>query len=295
MIKYQILLYYKYVDIKNPEKVMKQQRALCAKLNLKGRIIIAKEGINGTVEGTTEATKKYIAAMKKIAAFKNIPFKKSPGTGNAFPKLSVKIRSEIVTGNLGAVDVNPQKITGTYLPAEKLHEWFRRKKDFVVVDMRNDYEHAVGKFKGSVLPPLKNFRDLPGALPKLAKYKNKTVVTVCTGGVRCEKASGFLVQNGFKKVYQLKDGIHTYMEKFPAQDFLGSLYVFDGRIAVSFDTKDATHTIIGRCRACKKPSERYINCANLSCHDHFILCSGCAAANGGNFCSSKCSSLVLKK
>ena len=170
---------------------------------MKGRIIIAAEGLNGTVEGLLEHTQQYVEEMRKDLRFADMNFKRSPGTGQAFPKLSVKARSEIVSAHLGDEDVNPNEMTGKYLSAEELYNWIHSDKEFYIVDMRNDYEHSVGFFRNSILPPLKNFRDLPKILPSLTHLKNKTVVTVCTGGVRCEKASGFLVKHGFTDVYQL--------------------------------------------------------------------------------------------
>src|SRR5262245_3507372 len=142
---YEVLLYYKYVGIKNPEKLMQEQLALCKKLFLKGRIIIAKEGINGTIEGLEENTEAYTKALRRKKIFKDIRIKKSEGTGTAFPRLSVRVRDEIVTGSLAEADFNPNECTGEYLTAEKLHSWFRsKKKKFHVVDMRNEYEYRVG-------------------------------------------------------------------------------------------------------------------------------------------------------
>lgn len=278
-MNYQILLYYLYVEIENPVHEMREQRRLCERLGLKGRIIIAKEGINGTVEGTKKGTEEYIKVMVSDPRFTNIDWKKSEGTGDAFPKLSVKVRDEIVSLHLGENDFHPTKLTGKYLTAEELHEWFRTKKEFYIVDMRNDYEHKSGFFEGSILPPLENFRDLQKLLPKLEHLKDKTVLTVCTGGVRCEKASGFLVGNGFKDVYQLKNGIVTYMEKYPNENFKGKLYVFDGRVTMGFNTKDKLHEIVGRCENCDLPSENYINCSTLGCHRHFIMCQDCLKKN----------------
>ncbi len=159
---------------------------LCEELSLKGRIIVAEEGINGTIEGTLENTEKYIGEMGQNKLFKNISFKKSAGSGEAFSKLWVRIRPEIVTSK---IDVNPNWVTGKYLTSEELFWWFEVKKEFYIVDMRNDYEHLSGYFEGSILPGMHNFYDLPSILPKLEHLKGKTIVTVCTGGVRCEKAS----------------------------------------------------------------------------------------------------------
>ncbi len=285
---HEILLYYKYTKIDDPKKFCEAQRQLCKQLGLKGRIIIAPEGINGTVEGLKENTQKYIDEITRDPRFADMNFKRSTGTGDAFPRLSIKVRSEIVSAYLGSDDVNPAVTTGKYLPPEELHEWIHSQKEFYIIDMRNDYEHSIGFFKNSVLPPLKNFRDLPKILPTLAHLKNKTIVTVCTGGVRCEKASGYLVSQGFKDVYQLHNGIVSYMEKYPEEDFAGKLYVFDGRITVAFNSPSVPHEIVGKCAKCQAPSENFVNCFLPSCNKHFICCANCLDKNGKPFCSWKC-------
>lgn len=286
---YQILLFYKYVHIDKPEEVKIWHDEVCARLNLKGRCIIASEGINATFEGTKENIQEYIKELEKDQRFLNIHFKFSAGTGNAFPKLSIKVRKEIVSLHLGTCDINPNEITGVHLKPEELHEWIKNKKEFYIVDMRNAYEHKVGHFENSILPPIENFRDLPKVVEQIGHLKNKTVLTVCTGGVRCEKASGFLITQGFKDVYQLDGGIVSYMEKYPNEDFQGKLYVFDGRVKMGFYTDDTKHKIVGACDACKEPSEDYVNCANPVCHRHFINCEKCVAKNDGKaFCTGGC-------
>ena len=290
---YQVLLYYKYIAIKDPVVVRDEQRALCEKFNLKGRIIVAKEGVNGTVEGLTEDTKKYMQAMQESTYFKDISFKKSEGTGAAFRKLSVKSRSEVVTARL--VELDPNITTGKYISADELHAWFENKKEFYIVDMRNDYEYSSGHFEGFIPSGIHNFYDLPDVLPRLAHLKNKTIVTVCTGGIRCEKASGFLVSNGFADVYQLKDGIHTYMEKYPNKHFKGKLYVFDNRLTVGFNTDSPEHEIVGKCMHCGKACDTYANCEYDMCHYHYICCDGCKDAETGfAFSTPECKEKYLK-
>jgi UPF0176 protein len=290
---YQVLLYYKYVTIEIPEKVRNEQRKLCEELGLKGRIIVASEGINGTVEGTVEATEKYIEAMEKSEYFQYIHYKKSVGTGNAFPKLSVKARKEVVTARLH--DLSPNEITGKYITADELHAWFESKKEFYIVDMRNDYEYISGHFEGFIPSGLHNFFDLPDVLPKIAHLKDKTIVTVCTGGIRCEKASGFLVSNGFKDVYQLLDGIQTYMEKYPNKHFKGKLYVFDNRLTLGFNTNSPEHEIVGRCYYCDTPADTYVNCEYDLCHFHHISCADCLDRETGfAFCKPECKEQYIK-
>lgn len=291
--KHQVLLYYKYVTIPDPEEVKNLQRKLCEKLHLQGRIIIATEGINGTIEGKTSDTERYIEEMEKSELFKGISYKKSVGPGNAFPKLKIRVRPEIVTA--GLPEINPQVVTGKYISAEELHQWFEEKKEFYVVDMRNDYEYISGYFENFIPSEIHNFFDIKQVLPKIEHLKNKTIVTVCTGGVRCEKASGFLVVNGFKDVYQLKDGIQTYMEKFPNEHFKGKLYVFDNRLTVGFNTSDTKHEIVGKCRNCGVKCDTYVNCEYDMCHFHYICCDNCLDEELKlAFCKPECKELYLK-
>ncbi|MFZ2620959.1 MAG: rhodanese-related sulfurtransferase [Minisyncoccia bacterium] len=289
-IQHTIILFYKYVEIDNPEKLRDRQRSLCEKLGLKGRVIVAKEGINATLEGTTKNINEYLKEYLSDLRFSDTHIKKSTGDGDSFPRLSVKVRKEIVTLGLED-DINPNEITGKHLKPEELKQWYKSGKDFVIVDMRNDYEFKVGRFKNSIMPRLQNFRDVPKALGDVEKLRDKTVLTVCTGGVRCEKASGLLVREGFKDVYQLDGGIVSYMEKFPAQEFQGSLYVFDKRIIMDFDSVNNLgdkHVVIGKCDKCGLSNERYVNCKRPECNKHFICCESCSEPDGRSFCSIEC-------
>jgi UPF0176 protein len=265
---FQVLLYYKYIKIDNPEELLKQHQKLCKELELTGRIIIAGEGINGTIEGLVENCQKYQNWLVSLAPFADIEFKVSKSDGQAFPKLSIKVRTEIVAGH---TKINPNATTGKYLSPTELQNWFETGKEFYIIDMRNDYEHQSGHFQNSILPKLGHFRDLPKILPSIEHLKDKTVVSVCTGGIRCETASGFLISNGFVDVWQLKGGIFRYLEEFPSQYFLGKMYVFDGRMLLSFGQKS-----IGKCQICGTHSENYVNIANGR-REHIICCENCIA------------------
>lgn len=285
-----IILYYKYTNIPRPKDILIQQRSVCANLGLKGRILIAPEGINGTLEGDHAEIEEYIHYMNDHAIFDQITYKKSIVDGTAFPKLIIKTRSEIVTSYLGEEDVNPAELTGKYITAEELYELMSnkdREKDFEIVDMRNDYEQVAGMFEGSIPSGLTTFKDLKQVADNLAHLKEKKIITVCTGGVRCEKASGYLLSKGYKNVYQLKDGIVTYMEKFPNKHFKGKLYVFDNRILIGFNTNSPEHEIFAKCDKCGVPNENYINCTDDYCHRHFICCENCLS-NGKPFCKIEC-------
>jgi UPF0176 protein len=218
--------------------------------------------------------------------------KRSVGTGNAFPRLSVKVRPEIVSLHLGVCDVDPNQTTGIHLAPEELHEWIKSGKEFYIVDMRNAYEHAIGHFKDSICPPMDNFRDLPKFVKSLKHLKDKTVLTVCTGGVRCEKASGYLITQGFTDVYQLDGGIVSYMEKYPNEDFHGKLYVFDARVAMGFYTDDPKHVIVGKCESCGAQSENIVDCRSGACNGQFIICEDCEKTQinkkGITYCPKGC-------
>lgn len=289
--QYQILLFYKYVLIENPEETRDWFVALSQKYHLTGRSIVAREGINFTCEGKVEDTENFIKEMETDPRFLHIHFKRSIGTGNAFRKLSIKVRTETVSGHLGACDIDPNQLTGIHLAPETLHEWIHSGKKFHIIDMRNIYEHQVGKFAGSICPPLENFRDLPKIIKGISHLKYETVVTVCTGGIRCEKASGYLLSQGFTDVYQLYGGIVSYMEKYPNEDFEGKLYVFDGRVVMGFYTDDPKHKVIGRCESCGSATEHFVNCDHAWCGKHFLLCETCEKekrARGAVTCIGNC-------
>lgn len=301
-MEHQILLFYKYVHIADPIAVRDWLRGLCEKLGLKGRLIVANEGLNITLEGSTDNTETFIKEMEKDTRFLNIHMKRSVGTGNAFPRLSVKVRPEIVSLHLGVCDIDPNTLTGIHLKPEELHQWINGdpasaeatagKKEFYIVDMRNAYEHAIGKFAGSICPPMDNFRDLQKVVKSLKHLKDKTVLTVCTGGVRCEKASGYLLSQGFTDVYQLDGGIVSYMEQYPNEDFEGKLYVFDGRVAMGFYTDDPKHVIIGACEQCGIKSENIVDCRSGACNGQFIICEECEKGQldkkGITYCPKGC-------
>ncbi len=294
--EFQIFLFYKYVRIDNPQETRDWLFALCTRLGIKGRLIVATEGINITLEGKVQNTEAFIIELERDERFLNIHFKRSIGTGDSFPRLSVKVRDEIVSLHLGTCDIDPNSLTGTHLSPEALHTWIADKKEFYIIDMRNAYEHAVGKFKDSICLPMNNFRDLQKVVKSLSHVKNKTVLTVCTGGVRCEKASGYLLSQGFTDVYQLDGGIVSYMEKYPNEDFEGKLYVFDGRVAMGFYTDDPKHVVIGTCEQCGAKSENIVDCRSGTCNGQFIICDECEKEQldekGITYCPKGCQGKV---
>lgn len=281
-----VLLFYKYVSIDSPEEFKMEHKAFCESLRITGRYIVAHEGLNGTCEGTPDAINAYVQELTSDPRFADMHIKYSKGNGAAFPKFKMKVRPEIVSLKLGDEDFNPAEFTAPHLKPDELHQWFENNDDFVIVDMRNAYEHKVGHFPKSVLPPMNNFRDLPQLLPELENLKDKKVLTVCTGGVRCEKASGYLLKKGFKNVHQLDGGMVSYMEKYPAQNFLGAMYTFDNRVVIDYDGGD--HIKIGTCKNCGDTTEKYIDCKNESCEGQFLICESCFAKHGKLYCEDRC-------
>jgi UPF0176 protein len=283
----EIIIFYKYTPIADPASFSAWTKNFSgANYNLKGRVIIATEGINGTLEGTTDEIAAYEDALRTCAFgdFADVWFKHSPGTPDqsAFPKLWVRVRDEIVTLRLKGTelgDVDPRVDTGTHIAPETLKQWFDSGEEFEIIDMRNSYEYDLGHFKNSIDPQTESFFDLPKVIDTLAPLKKKKVLAVCTYGVRCEKASAYLKQQGFTDVYQLHGGIGSYMKMYPGQNFDGSLYVFDARLAERF-TDD--YAVVGKCHHCQASSEVYVNCSNHSCHRHMIVCAPCQEATAGN-------------
>jgi UPF0176 protein len=286
---HEILLYYLYTQVEDPEALRLEQQALCEKLNLKGRIIISTEGINGTVAGARADTQAYVDACAQSELLKEMQFKRSDGLEDAFPKLNIKVRKEIVCGKLQEDDFHPTQITGKRLTPAELHKWFEEGKDFTIIDMRNSYEYRFGHFENSIDPGMRRFEDLPGKLDELKQYQEKTVVTVCTGGVRCEKASGYLVKKGFDDVYQLDGGIVSYMEQFPGHKYDGSLFVFDKRQVMHFNGEN--HQPISACDYCSNTTERFKNCADSKCNRKCVACMECVPKGETRLCR-ECESRV---
>lgn len=269
-----VLLYYKYAELKNPFELAKSQRELCERLKLKGRILLSTEGINGTVAGSIKNIEEYIRQMEKIRSLGKIEWKVSFAKKQIFPKLSIKVRDEIVTLGLKSKgkDVRlPRK--AKYIEPEELLDLYEGGKDFVIVDARNGYEARVGKFKNAITAHIDKFSEFPKFAKSLEKFKDKEIVTYCTGGVRCEKASAYLKQNGFGKVRQLHGGIHEYAKKAAGKYFEGEMFVFDTRMLVSVNSVNPT--VISKCKYCKKLISRYVDCSYPTCHSLFICCREC--------------------
>ncbi|AYG00298.1 rhodanese-related sulfurtransferase [Lactococcus allomyrinae] len=266
---YRVLLYYKYVPIEDGTVFAEQHLLECKKIGLKGRILVADEGINGTVSGTVEQTDAYMELMNADSRFSKMVFKIDEAEEHAFKKMHVRYRPELVNLSLED-DINPLDLTGDYLTPKEFHEAMLA-EDTVVIDARNDYEFDLGHFRGAIRPEIRNFRELPQWIrDNKEQFMEKRVLTYCTGGIRCEKFSGWLVREGFKDVGQLHGGIATYGKDPEVQGDLwdGQMYVFDSRIAVSINQKE--HIIVGRDWFDGSPCERYINCANPECNRRIL-------------------------
>ncbi len=265
-----VLLYYKYVRIEDPEQFMQEQRTLCESLGLKGRILIAHEGINGTVAGDAAATEQYQAALRADPRFADVEFKLSGGDAATFPKLMIKVRKEIVTLGLEQ-DVDPHVNGGIHLePAEWKRMLDEADEDVVVFDARNRYESDVGYFEGAIKPDIEHFRDLPDVMEDYAHLKDKKVMMYCTGGIRCEKASAFFKDQGFKDVYQLHGGIHRYLEQEGREHWEGDCFVFDQRMVVP-DAFALAETPVGVCEHTGARTRHLINCGHVPCHRLFLV------------------------
>ncbi len=286
MKNYRVLLYYNYVAIENPEEVTAQHKELCSDLGLMGRILISSEGINGTCSGTIEQTDAYIEAMRQDPHFADTVFKIDEADEHAFKKLKVKHRQELVTLRLED-DVNPNEITGKYLEPKDFFEQIQQ-EDTILLDARNDYEYELGHFRGAVKPDITNFRDLPNWVrDNKDKLEGKKIITYCTGGIRCEKFSGWLVKEGFEDVAQLHGGIVTYGQdpEVKGQLWDGQLYVFDERIGVPVNQTE--HVVVGKDFYTGEPCERYVNCAHPPCNRK-ILCSEENEHKYMRSCSDEC-------
>ncbi|WP_195927923.1 rhodanese-related sulfurtransferase [Lactococcus lactis] len=266
---YRVLLYYQYVPIEDGETFAQKHLADCKELGLKGRILVADEGINGTVSGTIEQTNAYMELMKNDPRFSSTIFKIDEAEQNAFKKMHVRYRPELVNLSLED-DVNPLELTGAYLDPKEFREAMLD-ENTVVIDARNDYEFDLGHFRGAIRPEIRSFRELPQWIrDNKEQFMEKRVLTYCTGGIRCEKFSGWLVREGFKDVGQLQGGIATYGKDPEVQGDLwdGQMYVFDSRIAVPINQKE--HVIVGRDWFDGSPCERYINCGNPECNRQML-------------------------
>ncbi|MEM7009643.1 MAG: rhodanese-related sulfurtransferase [Thermodesulfobacteriota bacterium] len=280
MDKIHIILFYKFVDIESPDDFAQNQLDFCNNEGLLGKILVANEGINGSLCGSNEKISNYKEFLKSKKQFENINFKEEIGTFNPFKKMIVRVKNEIIRMDQ-ELDLNKK---GKYITPSELIELYNSNEEFVILDTRNNYESEVGKFKNAITPDIDTFRDFPEALKDLDDLKDKKVITYCTGGIRCEKATSYMIKEGFKNVYQLQDGIINFCQQFPDTLWEGKCFVFDQRLLshVDPDTKPIT-----KCIHCNESSDRYKNCKNPTCDDFIVICESCDKKYNG-CCSEKC-------
>jgi UPF0176 protein len=285
MAQYNTLLYYCYSTIADGEQFAADHLKFCKSLNLTGRVIVADEGLNGTVSGSVESCKTYMDTLHADTRFATIDFKVDEVDTPSFVKMHVRYKDEIVHSGLRDPNIiNPQQKTGKHLAPKEFLD-MKDGEDVIILDVRSNYEHNLGKFKNAITLDIENFRDFPDKINELAQYKDKKIITYCTGGIKCEKASALLLHEGFTDVYQLHGGIIKYGKEAGGEDFEGKCYVFDNRLSV--EVNSVNPVVIATCFNCGKVTDKMINCANPECNEHFTQCDECGTATQG-CCSAAC-------
>lgn len=284
MKPYSVLLYYNYTPIADPESYREKHHLFCIQNRILGRIIVASEGLNGAVSGTHADCLNYMEWLKSDPIFQgtDFDFKIEKHDAHTFAKLHVRVKNEIVHSEL---PVNPLERTGKHLKPADFKNMLKNDPDVVLVDMRSNYEHELGRFKGAYTFDMENLRDLPDHVHEIEHLKNKKVITYCTGGIKCEKASAYLLEKGFTNVYQLHGGIIKYGLEEGGEDFDGSCYVFDNRVATIVNSINPE--VISKCHVCDSLSDHMVNCANPECNEHLAICPTCLLEMDGA-CSQSC-------
>lgn len=264
---------YQFKHFPNYEDAQQGLQEVCAKGKVKGSLLIASEGINGTLAGPREGINGVIHYLRHTLGFEDLEYKESFSDTSPFLRMKVRLKKEIVT--LGQPGLDPNKNVGTYVDPKDWNALISD-PDVILVDTRNDYEVEIGTFKDAIDPKTKSFRDFPDFVKKnLDPKKNKRVAMCCTGGIRCEKSTGYLLSQGFEKVYHLKGGILNYFKEIPEAQSLwkGECFVFDERVSVDQNLAPGQY---GLCHGCREPVttadensplyERGVSCPR--CHKH---------------------------
>lgn len=286
---YEVILYYRFHEIKDPQSFCEEHKLFCKELGVKGRIYIGKEGINGTLGGTPEQVAAYKEQLTSIEGFDGIDFKTDTSDYIPFAKLICKTRDEIVALCEDDVDLSRG---GKYLEPPQWREVLESEEEYVLIDVRNDYESKIGHFEGAITPEVKNFYEFPDWLDNLKVDKNKKVLMYCTGGIRCEKFSVLMKEKGWKDVNQLHGGILRYGKEEGGVHFKGKCFVFDDRLVVPVNERDMEP--IAECEITGKPADTYINCANMECNKLFV-CSEEGARMMEGCCSEECRQSEYKR
>ncbi|RUO39790.1 hypothetical protein CWE15_08505 [Aliidiomarina taiwanensis] len=241
---------YKFIELNNYEELQQPLYDVMVKHEVKGTLLLAREGINGTICGTREGIDAVLQHLRSDPRFADIEHKESDSDTQAFYRTKVKLKKEIVT--LGVDWVDPKNSVGTYVPATEWNQLIQD-PDVLLIDTRNDYEVAVGTFEGAVDPKTVSFREFPEYVEQhLDTKKHKKVAMFCTGGIRCEKSTAYLKGLGFDDVYHLEGGILKYLEEVPEEESLwrGECFVFDQRVTVKHGLEQGTYD---QCYACRMP------------------------------------------
>lgn len=269
-MNYLIATFYKFATISELEAKQEQILALCKELEIKGTIILAEEGINGMIAGTAEAIARAMSVLRSFSELADLEYKEATSTKLPFAKLKVKIKPEIVT--LGLPEVNPTRQVGTYVSPQQWNQIISD-PEVTVIDTRNDYEVEIGSFQRAKNPHTESFREFPQYVSQnLDPQQHPKVAMFCTGGIRCEKASSYLLSQGFKEVYHLKGGILKYLEEMsPAESmWTGECFVFDERVAVKERLEAGSHEL---CYACGHPISKADK--NSPQYEPYISCPHC--------------------
>lgn len=273
-----VILYYKFTPVADPETTVAWQRTLCETHALRGRIIVSEQGINGTLGGELGGVKAYIRAMNLHSRFKDIEYKWSEGRKDAFPKLSVKARDELVT--LAPDEPFDPFDRGEALRPAEWHELLAKNPDITLLDARNEYESDIGRFKGAITPPIRTFKEIKETVAQLDP--EQPVATYCTGDIRCEYLSAYMKHKGFKHVFHLDGGIVKYGQEFKNDGFWeGKCYVFDRRMNLEFAPESAD---VGRCIYCEGATSDQANCGGAGCLRQVVVCEDCRTARETILC-----------
>jgi UPF0176 protein len=280
---YNVILYYNFSTISDPAGFCRDHRSLCESLNLKGRIYVAGEGINGTLAGRNEDIDAYKQHLTAIPGFGATEFKDDAADTIPFAKLIVKVRNEIVALRYDE-ELDPRE-GGRHLQPAEWRRILESGRDHVIIDVRNNYESRIGHFEGALCPDVENFYDFPKWLDEAGIDRDKKVLMYCTGGIRCEKFSVLMKKKGYDDVNQLHGGILNYAKEESGAHFKGKCFVFDDRLVVPVNPEDEEP--IARCEITGVPCDTYINCANMECNKLFI-CSEEGAEIMEGACSTEC-------
>jgi len=241
---------YKFVALPDYHELREPLLDACIEAGVKGTLLLAEEGINGTIAGTREAIDTILAYLKRDPRLQDIDHKESIDSDIPFYRMKVKLKKEIVTMGVGGID--PNSLVGHYVEPNDWNDLISD-PEVTVIDTRNDYECDIGSFKGAINPETTTFRELPAYVEEnLNPEKNKKVAMFCTGGIRCEKSTAYLLEQGFEEVYHLKGGILKYLEEVPKENSLwqGECFVFDNRVAVDHDLNVGSYD---QCHGCRHP------------------------------------------